>query len=449
MQLERAVPYAPESEVTVLGGMLLDSDAIPAALEIVRPEDFYVEANRLIARAVRDLFDSGAATDPPAVAECLRGRGELERAGGLVYLGELLDAVATARNIEYHARVVRDRAILRALIRAGRGIIQDATSDDGQSAADKLDRASQRLFELTEGRIDGGPTSIKHALTTSMDDIERRTRSEGGITGLPTGFRDLDDMTGGIQRGDLWIVAARPSMGKTSIVTGIALHLAISQKVGVYIASLEMSKEQIVQRMLAHEALVDLSRILRGRLRDDDYVRLAQAAGHLNEAPIWIDDRGVMSITALRAALRRMKAQHPEIQLAIIDYIQLMQGGDAENRNQEVSQISRGIKILAKDLGIGIVALSQLSRAPEQREDHRPRLSDLRESGALEQDADLVAFLYRPERYMTPAEALEKGVVGKAELIIAKQRNGPTDTVDLYFRKESARFEDYSDREAA
>jgi replicative DNA helicase len=227
----------------------------------------------------------------------------------------------------------------------------------------------------------------------------------------------------------------------------MALHAAITHQTPVAIYSLEMSKQQIVQRMLCHEALVDLGRFLRGRLHDDDYVRIAQAAGHINTAPLYIDDRGSLNVTQMRASARRLKREHPNLGMIILDYIQLMAGGGEENRQQEVSQISRGLKALAKELDLPLIALSQLSRAPEQRSDHRPQLSDLRESGAIEQDADLVMFLYRPERYMTPAEAEEKGMIGKAELIIGKQRNGPTGTVDLYFRKESTRFESITRRE--
>jgi replicative DNA helicase len=245
------------------------------------------------------------------------------------------------------------------------------------------------------------------------------------------------------------IVAARPSMGKTAMVTGVALHASIVHQIPTAVFSLEMSKEQLVQRMLCSEALVDLGKLLRGRLGDDDYVRLAQAAGHLNTAPIWIDDSGALSVLEMRAKARRLKAEQPDLGLIVVDYLQLMQAGPggAENRQQEVSAISRGLKGLAKELGVPIISLSQLSRAPEQRADHRPQLSDLRESGSLEQDADLVMFLYRPEYYVTPQEAAEKGLQGKAELIIGKQRNGPTGTVDLFFRKECTRFENFTRQE--
>jgi len=446
---DRQPPYSPEAEISVLGGMLIDPDAVAKAIEVVDDSMFYREANRRIFRAMGRLFQQGQVIDPVTVAEELKKTDELDAVGGMAYLAELLDAVPTAANLEYHARIVRERALLRRLIEASSQIIRDAYEVGERTVDEILDEAEQRIFQVAQSHDREGFVWIKKILYPTFEQIERLQAASGGITGVPSGFPDLDEMTGGFQKGDLVILAARPSMGKTSIVVGMALHAAISHQIPVAIYSLEMSKEQIVQRMLCHEALVDLGRLLRGRLSDDDYVRLAQAAGHLNTAPIWIDDTGSLSVMEMRAKARRLKADVPNLGLIILDYIQLMggSGGTAENRQQEVSQISRGIKTLAKELGVPIIALSQLSRAPEQRTDHRPQLSDLRESGALEQDADLVMFLYRPERYMTPQEAEEKGVVGKSELIIAKQRNGPTGIVELFFRKESTRFESFTSRE--
>lgn len=450
MQLDREVPYAPEAEISVLGGMLMDPEAVPTALEMLTADDFYREANRLIFAGMERLFSAGKAIDPPLLLEHLNQRGELDRIGGAIYMAELLDAVPTAANLAYHAEVVRDRALLRRLVKAGQETVADALAESDAPAADRIDRAAHRVFALAMDNDAEGPRPIKLVLTPTFEDIERRQGVQGGITGVPSGYPDLDEMTGGFQKGDFVILAARPSMGKTSIVVGMALHAAISEREPVAIYSLEMGKEQIVQRMLCHEALVDLGRLLRGRLQPDDYARLATAANHLNTAPIWIDDRSILSITQLRASARRLKAQNPDLRFVVVDYLQLMQGGsDSENRNQEISQISRGLKMLAKELGVTMIALSQLSRAVEQRADKRPQLSDLRESGSLEQDADLVMFLYRPERYMTPAEAEKHGVVGKTELIIGKHRNGPTGIVDLYFRKESTRFESFTRREAA
>ncbi len=446
---DRQPPYAPEAEIAVLGGMLIDADAVTKAIEIVDDSMFYREANRRIFRAMARLFQQGQVVDPVTVSEELKQSDELEAAGGMAYLAELLDAVPTAANLEYHARIVRERALLRRLIDASSQIIRDSYEIGDRTVEQVLDEAEQRIFQVAQSHEREGFVWIKKILYPTFERIEQLQAAQGGITGVPSGFHDLDEMTGGFQAGDLVILAARPSMGKTSIVVGMALHAAIAKQIPVAIFSLEMSKEQIVQRMLCHEGIVDLGRLLRGRLSDDDYVRLAQAAAHLNTAPIWIDDTGSLSVMEMRAKARRLKADQPNLGLIVLDYIQLMGAGsgNAENRQQEVSQISRGIKTLAKELGVPIIALSQLSRAPEQRTDHRPQLSDLRESGALEQDADLVMFLYRPERYMTPQEAEEKGVVGKSELIIAKQRNGPTGIVELFFRKESTRFENFTSRE--
>ena len=447
---DRQMPYAPEAEISVLGGMLIDGDAVAKAMEFVDDTMFYREGNRRIFRSMARLFQRGQVIDPVTIREELQKTDELDSVGGYAYLSELLDAVPTAANIEYHARIVRERALLRRLIDASSQIIRDSYETGERTVEQILDEAEQRVFQVAQSHDREGFVWIKKILYPTFEKIEQLQAAQGGITGVPTGFYDLDEMTGGFQKGDLVIIAARPSMGKTSLVTGVALHASISHQVPVAVFSLEMSKEQLVQRMLCSEALVDLGRLLRGRLSDDDYVRLAQAAGHLNTAPIWVDDSGSLSVLEMRAKARRLKAEQPELGMIIVDYIQLMQASAqmAENRQQEVSAISRGLKALAKELGVPILALSQLSRAPEQRADHRPQLSDLRESGSLEQDADLVMFLYRPEYYVPRDEAQEKGLQGKAELIIGKQRNGPTGTVDLFFRKESTRFESFSQQEA-
>ncbi len=445
---DRHPPYAPEAEISVLGGMLIDSEnAVPKAIELVDDTMFYREANRRVFRAMVRLFTRGEVIDPVTLREELSITDELEGVGGMVFIGELLDSVPTAANIEYHARIVRERALLRRLIEGASQIIRDSYESGERSVEEVLDAAEQRIFQVAQSHEREGFVWIKKILYPTFEQIEKLQASKGGITGVPSGFSALDDMTGGLQKGDLVIVAARPSMGKTALVTGMALHAAIANQVPCAMFSLEMSKQQVVQRMLCSEGLVDLGRLLRGRLQDDDFGRLAQAAGHLNTAPLWIDDSGSVSILEMRAKARRLKADQPELGLIVVDYIQLMTGGvDSENRQQEVSAISRGLKALAKELNVPIVALSQLSRAVEQRADHRPQLSDLRESGSIEQDADLVMFLYRPEYYVPANEAQEKGLQGKAELIISKQRNGPTGTCELYFRKECARFESYTDR---
>jgi replicative DNA helicase len=443
---DRQPPYAAEAEVSVLGGMLIDGDAVAKAIEAVDESMFYREAHRRIFRSMARLFQRGEVVDPTTVAEDLKQTDDLEQAGGLPYLAELLDAVPTAANIDYHARIVRDRALMRRLIEASSSIIRDIYEPGERTVEELLDLAEHKVFQVAQSHERQGFVWIKKILYPTFERIEQLQAAKGGVTGVGTGFPDLDGKTGGFQKSDLIILAARPSMGKTALVISLLLHAAITQQKPVALFSLEMSKEQLVQRMLCSEALVDLGRLLRGRLIDDDYVRLAQAAGHLNTAPIWIDDSGALTVLEMRGKARRLKAEQPELGMIVVDYLQLMQGGsrNAENRQQEVSEISRGLKALAKELALPVVALSQLSRAPEQRADHRPQLSDLRESGSIEQDADLVMFLYRPEYYLSDVEAQEKGLAGKAELIIAKQRNGPTGTVDLFFRKESTRFESFT-----
>jgi replicative DNA helicase len=446
---DRQQPYAPEAEISVLGGMLQDGEAVPKALEIVREDMFYREANRRVFAAMMRLYRAQQIIDPVTLREELDKTDDLDAIGGQVYIGELLDAVPTAANIEYHARIVRDRAILRRLINAGSEMIRDSYEPGPRTISELLDRAEQRVFEVSQSHERKGFVWIKEVLKSTFEVIEKYQHAAGGITGVETGIYKLDDLTGGFQRGDLIIVAARPSMGKTALVTGIALHAAIEKRVAVGMYSLEMSQEQIVQRMLCHEGLVDLSRLRRGQLSDQDYTRLAYAAGILNLAPIWIDDSGLLNELELRAKARRLKASNPDLGLIVVDYIQLMQSSKSvEKRYQEVSEISRGLKALAKELDLPIIALSQLSRATEQRTDKRPQLSDLRESGALEQDADVVLFLHRPERYVTEMEAREKDMLGKAELIIGKQRNGPTGSIDLFFRKESTKFENMTEQQA-
>ncbi|HSL71321.1 MAG TPA: replicative DNA helicase, partial [Longimicrobiales bacterium] len=369
---DRQPPYAPEAEISVLGGMLIDGDAVAKAIEIVDDTMFYREGNRRIYRAMARLFQRGQVVDPVTLREELQKTDELDSVGGMPYLSELIDAVPTAANIEYHARIVRERALLRRLIEASSHIIRDSYEPGERTVDQVLDEAEQHIFQVAQSHDRGGFIWIKKILYPTFEKIEQLQAAKGGITGVPTGFYDLDEMTGGFQKGDLVIVAARPSMGKTSLVTGVALHASISHQVPVAVFSLEMSREQLVQRMLCSEALVDLGRLLRGRLTDDDYVRLAQAAGHLNTAPIWIDDSGSLNVLEMRAKARRLKAEQPELGMVVVDYIQLMQAtaNAAENRQQEVSAISRGLKALAKELGVPILALSQLSRAPEQRADH-------------------------------------------------------------------------------
>ena len=446
---ERRPPYSLEAEMSVLGGMFIDADAVVKAIEVVDDSMFYREGHRRLYRAMLKLWEQGEVIDSVTLSEQLKGAGDYEAIGGATYLAQLLDAVPTAANVEYHARIVREKALLRRLIEAATSIIQSTYEAGGEVEA-LLDEAEQKIFQIAQTHNRKGFVWIKELLWPAMEQIEQLSQNSSPITGVPTGFGDLDMMTAGFQKGDLIIVAARPSMGKTAFTLNLAQHAAISARRAVAFFSLEMSKESLVQRMLTSEARVDASRVRTGRLRDDDYPRLAQAAGLLNTAPIYVDDTPAISILEMRAKARRLKADRPDLALVIVDYLQLMQGnGKTENRQQEVSEISRGLKSLAKELDTPVVALSQLSRAVESRPDKRPMMSDLRESGALEQDADVIAFLYRPEYYHGPTDKDGNSLEGRAELIIGKQRNGATGTVHLVFHKEFTRFESYSSRDDA
>ena len=443
---DRTPPFSVEAEMSVLGGMLIDADAVVRAIEILDETMFFREGHRRLYRAMIRLWESGGAIEPVTLAEALRNAGDYDVVGGAPYIAQLWDYVPTAANLEYHAKIVREKALLRRLIEVSTGIIQDTYANQGE--VDRLlDEAEQRIFQIAQTHDRKGFVWIKELLWPAMEQIEILSQSGSAITGVPTGFHDLDVLTAGFQRGDLAIVAARPSMGKTAFTLNIAQHAAIAAHKAVAVFSLEMSKEALVQRLLTSEARVDASRVRTGRLRDDDYPRLAQAAGLLNTAPIYIDDTPAISILEMRAKARRLKADRPDLSLLIVDYLQLMTANNrTENRQQEVSEISRGLKALAKELDIPVVALSQLSRAVESRPDKRPMMSDLRESGAIEQDADIIMFLYRPEYYFGPVDKDGNSLEGRAELIIGKQRNGATGTVSLMFHKEFTRFESFSPR---
>ncbi len=444
---DRQPPFSPEAEVSVLGGMLIDQDAVARAVEVIRDSMFFREAHRRLYRAMTRLFNRGDVIDVITLSEELKKTGELDAAGGLPYLAELLDAVPTAANIEYHAKIVREKALLRHLIEAASKIIQDAYDQGERSVEEVLDEAESRVFQVAQTRDRSGFVWIKEILWPTFEHIERLQESKSGLTGTPSGFTDIDKMTTGLQKGELCIVAARPSMGKTSWILNVAQNAAIEHSIPVAIFSLEMSKEQLVQRLLCAEGRVDSQRLRRGQLSADEYQRLAASAAHLNTAPLWIDDSPGATILEMRAKARRLKAE-TDLGLLVIDYMQLMSGhGRSESRVQEVSEISRGLKALARELEVPVVALSQLSRAPEQRTDRRPQLSDLRDSGSIEQDADVVMFLYRPEYYYGPVDKDGASIEGKAEMVIAKQRNGPTGTVDLFFHKAYTRFDSVTTRE--
>jgi replicative DNA helicase len=443
----RRAPWSNEAEQAVLGAMLLDQDAALKAAEILDDSMFYKEAHRLLFRAMVGLTERGDVVDPVTLREELAKRGDLDRAGGMEYVAALLDVVPTAASIEYHSRIVLDKAVLRRLVEAATEIIQDVYEARAESST-VLDNAEHRIFQVAQYRRSEDFSRLKELIWPTMERIEQLQGGQGIVTGVASGFLDLDRLTAGFQRSDLVIIAARPSMGKTSFVLNCVQHAAIEHQVGVGVFSLEMSKEALVQRLLCSEGLVDAQRLRRGALRDDDYPKLARAAGLLGTAPIWIDDSAALTPLAMRSKARRLKAEH-DIGMVVVDYLQLMQGpSDIENRQQEISYISRSLKALAKELEVPVVALSQLSRAPEQRsgEGRRPQLSDLRESGAIEQDADLVCFIYRQEFYDGSVDKDGNNIEGLAELIVGKQRNGPTGSVNLYFKKEYTRFDNRTQR---
>jgi replicative DNA helicase len=445
----RSVPWSAEAEQAVLGAMLLDGDAALRGAELLQEDVFYREPHRRLFRALRTLVDRQMVVDYVTVRDELSRRGELDAIGGVDYLDELAGAVATAANLEYHARILRDKSIQRRLIEAATQIITE-TYEQKAPAGDLLDSAEARIFRIAETRREDGFKRIKEMLWPTMEHIEGLQGRAGAITGVPSGFADLDELTTGFQKSELVIVAARPSMGKTAFCLNIATHAALEGH-GVAIFSLEMSKDALVQRMLCAEARVDSQAVRRGTLKDTDFTRLARAAGILQTAPVWIDDTPALTLLEMRSKARRLRAEN-EVQLIVVDYLQLMRSPEySENRVQEISDISRSLKGLARELEIPVIALSQLSRASEQRGGERvPLLSDLRDSGAIEQDADLVLFIHRPEMYRDLREKAEQkgeSLDGRADVILAKHRNGPTGQVDLYFHKQFTRFDNRSARD--
>lgn len=440
----------------MLGAVLLDRDALAKALEFVDESMFYREGHRLLFRAMRLLEQQGNVIDPLTLADELARQGDLARAGGKEYISVLIDAVPTAANIEYHAKIVREKALLRRLIEVSTGIVSEAF--EGRStAADLLDAAEHRILQVSQQRGAEGFVRIKNLLWPAMEKIDSLMQAGGDVTGVPSGFVDLDRMTLGFQPSELIIVAARPSMGKTALVLNIAQYVALERDTPVAVFSLEMSKESLATRLLASEGLIDAQKLRSGRLSTDEYKRLSRAAGLLINAPIYIDDTAGLNLLELRSRARRVRVEH-DVKLVIVDYLQLISGPpDSESRQQEISAISRSLKNLAKDIGVPVIALSQLSRAPEQRtaENKRPQLSDLRDSGAIEQDADLVMFIYRQEMYESPYDeqgnprTLQDGtpLEGLAEILVAKQRNGPTGTLKLFFHKHYTRFDNFTRRQ--
>ena len=425
------------AEENVLGAMMLSPGAIGAVSEILDAGDFYRESHAKIYRAALALYAKGEPVDAITLADELDERGELEDAGGQAKLNALAAIVPATANAAHYARIVRETATLRGLIRAGGEIARLGWERPGE-AGDLVDQAEQIVFDLSQQRVSGELDHIHGLLEQSFERITQLYEAGADITGTPSGFRDLDRITSGFQPGNLIILAARPSMGKSAFALCMAANIAVRNGLPVGIFSLEMSKSEVTQRLMCSEAKVESQRLRTGKLAADDWPRLTASCDKLAKADIYVDDTGSINMMEIRSKARRLKSRHPNLGLLIVDYLQLMSSaGSAENRVQEVSQISRSLKILARDLEVPIIALSQLSRAVEQRTDKRPILSDLRESGSIEQDADLVAFIYRDEYYND-----ESDQQGLAEVIVAKHRNGPTDALKLSFLKRYAKFAD-------
>ena len=441
MEQERIPPQNIEAEMSVLGSMLMSSDAVYRCIELLNGETFYREAHRKVFSAMGELFGRDEPIDLITITEQLRRDGNLEAVGGASYLTGLVDGVPTSENVEYYAKIVRDKAVLRNMINLLSRVSSECYGNP-DNVGSFLDRVEQSVYNLSRDKPGQDFIALKDIIHDSLEMAEALCRKKELVTGISTGFDDLDEKTSGWQPSDLIIVAGRPSMGKSSLAINIAQRAAIREKIPVAFFSVEMSREQLVQRMLCAEATVNAHKLRRGFLGQEDFSKLAIAAGKLSEAPIFIDDSPAIRALELRAKARRLKARE-NIGLIIIDYLQLMQwSGRADNKQQEVSEISRSLKSLARELKIPVVALSQLSRAVEARADHRPQLSDLRESGAIEQDADVVILLLREEYYDPNNEKKQ----GKAELNIAKQRNGPVGTIKLGFTQEYTRFQDLSTR---
>ncbi len=436
-QEQRVPPQAVEAEKAVLGAMMLGEEAIARTVELLDETCFYRDAHRRIFEAIISLFERTEPADLVTVREALKGAGHLEAVGGELYLAELLDEVATTANVEYYARIVLESAIKRRMIGTLTGIIGEAY-EAGEDASELLDRAEQEIFSLSERRLRRGARPLEEILHRTFELIDQAHARKGGLSGVPTGYKLLDEKLAGLQSSDLIILAGRPSMGKTAFALNVARNVGVDGGLPVAFFSLEMSGHQLAQRMLCSEARLDFHAVRTGRLPKTDYQKLSMCVGRLAEAPIMIDDSPSLSVLEFRAKARRLRAEH-SIGLIMVDYIQLMSGPrSAESRQLEITMISRALKSLAKELDIPVLALSQLSRAVETRGgDRRPQLSDLRESGALEQDADVVLFMYREEYYYRDKPEAQ----GKAELIIGKQRNGPTGTIPLAFHAEYARFD--------
>jgi replicative DNA helicase len=443
--LERSLPNSSEAERAILGGIILDNGLISQAIELLRPEDFYVPSHRRIFVSMIALFEKNTEINPILIGEELKKQNALESVGGISFLTNLTYGLPHSTNNIHYADIVRGKSMLRQLINKANKITQEALEQEDEPEI-ILDRAEQSIFELADERVRQGFLHVKPVAEKILEQVQELEGRGVILTGLTTGFRDLNELTSGLQRSDLIIIAARPSMGKTSFALMLAQNAAIEAGAVVGVFSLEMSKEALVMRMLCSLSRIDAHKFRRGFLTRGEWAQIAKGLGTLAETKIFLDDSAGITVLEMRAKVRRLAAEQKRLDLIVVDYLQLMSGSARrfESRQQEVSQISRELKALAKELNVPVVALSQLSRAPETRADHEPQLADLRESGALEQDADLVAFIYREEQYMKPEdrENLPDDKKNLADLIIAKQRNGPTGRVKLMFTPSSMRFDD-------
>ena len=440
--LARLPPSSDDAEKSLLGAILLDGDVLGAVLPLVKPEDFYAGAHQKIFDACIALFHRGSRVDAVLIKEELKRAGALEAVGGEAYLAQLVAQVPSPAGAEDYARIVSDKSVARNLIHLCTNV-QAAAYDGNTPGSDLLDFAENQIFALGRGAADAGTVGIRDVLNETFGEIELLLHSGGALTGLATGYLELDEMTAGLQPGDLVIVAGRPSMGKTTFTNCIVDHVGVVEKKTAAVFSLEMSRKHLVRNMLCARARVELQKVRRGALTAADLDKLTHAAGELMEAPIFVDDSSITSVVQLRAKARRLK-QRNDLSLVVVDYLQLMETGHAENRQQEIAQISRSLKTMARELEIPVIAISQLNRSVDTREDRRPRMSDLRESGALEQDADLIVFLYREEQYRPTDDNR-----GLAEAIVAKQRNGPTGMIPLHFFGGILRFENATFRDGA
>jgi len=434
--LDKIPPQNIEAEMATLGAMLIDEKVIAEILEFIDDLSFYKREHQIIFQSIISLFDARKKVDILTVSESLSKRKVLEKAGGSVYLTTLADFVPTSANASHYARIVKEKEILRSLIGSANEIA-DLVYKDQEEVSGILDKAEKLIFEISDRRVEGSYVHIKDIIKDGIELIESLYHKKSRVTGIPTGFKDFDLKTAGLQNGDLIIAAGRPSMGKSAFVTSMASFVAVEEKIPVAIFSLEMSKEQLMQRFLCAQAKVEINRVRTGFLAPSEWPILTNAAGKLSEAPIYIDDTPALNIFEIRSKARRLKAHH-DIKLILVDYLQLIRGmRRGDNRQQEISDISQSLKALAKELNVPVIAVSQLSRAVESREGHRPKLSDLRESGAIEQDSDVVVLLFREEYYKPTDE--NRGI---ADIIIAKQRNGPVGTIKLTFLKEYTKFVD-------